>query len=263
MSDERVLWLYAVAFASSQETFGGLAGVGGGPLQPIRSGRLMAIAELVPAAEFGEEALRERLEDLSWLERVARAHHAIITAAASPGPAVPMRLATIYSTPDSLREMLAGRAPDLEAVLGRLQDRSEWGVKAFAAPAQSRPEATTQAPRARRGPGAGKAYLQRRGAELGAREQTRQRSHADARRVHAALCEVAADYRLHRPQAPELTGRTEAMVLNGAYLLGHAHAKPFADTVELLRREHPGLRLELTGPWPPYSFADVGGPVPL
>lgn len=262
MSKASALWLYAVT-APSSPSLDGLAGVGGGHVQPIPCGALTAIAEPVSVTDFGEEALRRHLEDLNWLEPVARAHHRVIAAVAGQGPAVPMRLATIYSSAETLGAMLAARAASFDAVLERLRDRSEWGVKAYATPPQAGPDRLTGTARTASGPGAGKAYLQRRRDELGARDQTRQRGQADAGRVHAALCEMAADYRLHRPQAPELTGRTEAMVLNGAYLLGRAHAKPFADTVERLRREHPGLRLELTGPWPPYSFADVGGPVSL
>jgi hypothetical protein len=44
------------------------------------------------------------------------------------------------------------------------------------------------------------------------------------------------------------------MVLNAAYLLDDDRAAGFASQVEALGGRHPRLRLELTGPWPPYSF---------
>jgi hypothetical protein len=47
------------------------------------------------------------------------------------------------------------------------------------------------------------------------------------------------------------------MVLNGTYLVDDDRADEFASTVEELGKEYPGIRLELTGPWPPYSFACV------
>ncbi len=45
------------------------------------------------------------------------------------------------------------------------------------------------------------------------------------------------------------------MVLNAAYLLDDDRADSFAAAVRALSDRYPGLRLELTGPWPPYSFA--------
>jgi hypothetical protein len=45
------------------------------------------------------------------------------------------------------------------------------------------------------------------------------------------------------------------MVLNGAYLVDDVRAADFEELVVQLRADHPGVRLEVTGPWPPYSFA--------
>jgi hypothetical protein len=47
------------------------------------------------------------------------------------------------------------------------------------------------------------------------------------------------------------------MVLNGAYLVPEGRAGEFADQVRALTERHPAVRLELTGPWPPYSFAGM------
>jgi hypothetical protein len=50
------------------------------------------------------------------------------------------------------------------------------------------------------------------------------------------------------------------MVLNAAYLLdaGGEIGDRFAATVAELASAHPELRIELTGPWPPYSFTGEG-----
>jgi hypothetical protein len=54
------------------------------------------------------------------------------------------------------------------------------------------------------------------------------------------------------------------MILNAAYLVDNAQMSRFTAGVESLAGEHPGLRVELTGPWPPYSFVftveDTAGP---
>jgi hypothetical protein len=77
--------------------------------------------------------------------------------------------------------------------------------------------------------------------------------------IHAALSRYAAETRVHTPQAPQLTGIKAPMILNAAYLLDSARGGEFAAAVTALAEQHPALRLELTGPWPPYSFAGTGG----
>ena len=83
-----------------------------------------------------------------------------------------------------------------------------------------------------------------------------------ARAIHAELSGYAARSRLHPPQSPQLSGHKEAMVLNAAYLLDDYRAKRFASAVEALGGADSQLRLELTGPWPPYSFAQADSPQP-
>jgi hypothetical protein len=47
------------------------------------------------------------------------------------------------------------------------------------------------------------------------------------------------------------------MMLNAAYLVAQDRSREFAAAADRLAGQHPAVRLELTGPWPPYSFAAV------
>jgi hypothetical protein len=47
---------------------------------------------------------------------------------------------------------------------------------------------------------------------------------------------------------------------NGIYLVDTWRAVEFTATAQQLAAEHPDLRLEVTGPWPPYSFVDRQDP---
>jgi len=250
------IWIYAITGRVSAAGLGQLRGVGGGPVRAIAAGELTAVVGDVGLAEFGEQALRRNLEDLAWLEATARAHHQVIGALAELGPLVPIRLATVYSSDGGVAAMLADRDADFRAVLSRIRGRQEWGVKAYAAgrPGPQDAPVGAAAPASREA-GAGAAYLQRRRGQLTAQKDARRRMLADAETIHAALCEQAADARLHPPQAPQLTGTKALMVLNAAYLVDDERGAEFGARVEALADRHPGVRLELTGPWPPYSFA--------
>ena len=259
MTSQTGTWLYGVtdsAAAIQQDSFNHLTGVGGGKLHLVSAGGLTAVAETVSLAEFGETALRRNLEDLDWLDSTARAHHRVIDALASQVQLVPLRLATVYREDGNVQAMLAEHGSRLRAALRRTASRAEWGVKAYAdQPAAARAEVPR--PDRQAAPESGAAYLRRRRDELAASQQDRHAALVSAQQLHSELARLAADARLHPPQSPELTGSKSAMILNAAYLIDHQRAAGFRQAVEDLRNRLP-LQLELTGPWPPYSFADAG-----
>jgi hypothetical protein len=254
------IWVYAITERVDLTPLAQIRGVGGRGVRTVAAAGLTAVVEDVGLAEFGEEALRRNLEDLDWLEAAARAHHGVIDAVAQQGPLVPMRLATVYSDDARIAAVLTERGADFRSALRRITGRMEWGVKAYA---DRQPEASDDsavtAGASRPGGGAGAAYLQRRRNQLTAQKNARRETLASAEMIHAALSRYAAETRVHTPQAPQLTGIKAPMILNAAYLLDSARGEEFAAAVTALAEQHPALRLELTGPWPPYSFAGTGG----
>lgn len=255
-ADERYIWLYAVTEAGAEFTPDRMTGVGGEAVRPVRVAELTAVVSAVAQAEFGEAALRRNLEDLQWLEKTAREHHAVIEAVAEQGPVVPMRLATVYDSDAGLAGKLTERAADLHRALSRVQASHEWGVRGYA------PE-PTDGPAATAGQGQsgddqplspGAAYLQRRRTQLDARENARREAASSAQAVYEELSGIATGARLYPPQSPELTGQSAAMVLNAAYLVADHRTEEFREHVTALVQRHQSLQLTLTGPWPAYSF---------
>jgi Gas vesicle synthesis protein GvpL/GvpF len=259
------VWMYGVTDSEPEAIADGAAGVGGAPPRTITAAGLTAIVGDVGDREYGEAALRRNLEDLDWLARTARAHHAVLEAVAERGAVVPMRLATLFGSDAGVTGTLRERADDFRQALSLISARSEWGVKAYAVkPADpagepGRPVAGREGPAT--GPGA--AYLQRRRAQLTASKGARQEALASARTVYAELGRFAVSSRLYPPQAPDLARQQTPMVLNAAYLVAHERADEFAAAMADLTARHRFVQLTLTGPWPAYSFVGEGnGPGP-
>lgn len=251
MPDDLGLWAYAVIRAGTPMR--SVTGMAGGMVGTVVAGDLAALASPVDLAEFGEEALRHNLEHLPWLETAARTHHSVIAEAAEAGPVIPLRLATVYRTEAGLADMLVRHRRDFEHAFDRVEGRSEWGVKAYAAAThRASGEPATELGSDR---GAGTQYLRQRKAQLEAAEDARKVAVASARDVHAMLSSVSAATDLHPPQDPQLSGRRDRMIMNGTYLVDDRAGSEFTAVVQQAAAGHPGLRLELTGPWPPYSFA--------
>lgn len=236
---------------------GGEDGAGDGP-------PLWALAQDVPAARFSEEALRLRFADQADLELCARAHHAAVNAAAAVGPIVPLPLATLFKDRARARVALSERAGQFREVLDRVRGRAEWAVKVYAAPAGTSPAAPTPAPSRAGGsraavtatPDAGRAYLERVRSRQRERETKQETALSDAARVDEALCALADDVVRRRPHGPEITGRDRTQILNAAYLIDQARTGELHAAVAALT-EDPSTagRIDVSGPWVPYSFS--------
>jgi hypothetical protein len=168
-------------------------------------------------------------------------------------------LVTIYSGDDSVRRHLGDLAADLTAALDRVEGRSEWSVKVFATASGKQPEpAAATSSGATEKPGA--AYLRRKREQADRRRASSEQAAEAARAVDERLAAASVAARRLAPQDPRLTGRSEPMVLNAAYLVPDAEAGAFGEVVDALRAENPGVTVEVAGPWPPYSFATLEKP---
>ncbi|MEU2226962.1 GvpL/GvpF family gas vesicle protein [Streptomyces sp. NPDC018347] len=254
-------YVYAVCRPFGTPLQAELTGVGGAPPALLHHHGLVAVVSTVPEADFSEEALKAHLEDLDWLAATARAHQGVVDALTTVTTPLPLRLATVFRDDSAVRTMIEAREDDFHALLDRLYDRVEWGVKVYmeaepaetAAAPEPEPEpepASAAAPR----PGSGRDYLRRRRERSHAREENWQRAERFAHALHERLAERAEDFRLHPPQNAALSGTAGRNVLNAAYLVPRTHSEEFVELVDRTKDDEPGFRVELTGPWAAYSF---------
>ncbi|GGX16201.1 GvpL/GvpF family gas vesicle protein [Streptomyces chryseus] len=240
----------------------GVRGLGGEPPRLLDHGDLVAVVGAVPAEDFAEAPLKKRLEDLDWLTATARAHEAVIGAMTTVTCTVPLRLATVCVDDSGVRRLLDAGHDRFVTTLERLEGRVEWGVKVYADPqpdpAESRPGPAAPAePSA--APASGRDYLRRRLSSRQAREGVWERAEALSRTLHAELSQRAQAAALHRPQDSRLSEARGQNVLNAAYLVPRESSQAFVAEVGRLTPQDRGVRVELTGPWAPYSFAGQAG----
>lgn len=246
-------YFYAVGRPLAEDDVTGLAGVAGAPVRVIEHRGLAAAVSTVDLAEFGEEGLRRNLEDLGWLETVARAHDRVVARVGEVATCAPLRLATVCLDDDSVRAKVDDWHSDLEDTLARLAGRVELGVKGYTDAVDV--AATAMAAGTEE---SGTAYLMRRRAETTRRAEAADTAAEVADGVHAKLAGRAVASRRYPPQEQRLSGHEGHMVLNATYLVDRSREQDLRTFAERLVTEHPDLRLEVTGPWSPYSFADVG-----
>ncbi|MFG2433438.1 GvpL/GvpF family gas vesicle protein [Streptomyces sp. NPDC048508] len=253
---EPVTYAYAVARAHHElaPALAGLTGVAGASVRAVSSdvddGVVLAVSS-VPAADFEESGLRRHLEDLDWLETVARAHHTVVEAVAAHTAVLPLRLATVYLDDTRARDVLHAEGRLFAERLDYLTDQVEWGVKIYVeatAPATPEPApATDLTP--------GRAYLHARKRQRSDREAVYDTAQQVADRLRDVAQTHASERVGHRTQTGALAEGTGENVLNDSFLIPKDRGEAFRAEAASAAQGLPGIRVEVTGPWAPYSFA--------
>jgi hypothetical protein len=220
---------------------------------------LVAFASQVSLSEFGEEPLHDNLNNVEWLEAKARAHERVLDHVLARMPVVPMRLCTIYRSEGHVREVLEREHAVFMDALERLEGKTEWGVKVIAEPGaleRAADEATGNGGATDDALSAGAAYMREKSRAARRRDAVDRIAETWAQEVHDRVADHAVEALLNPLQNPEVSGHTGDMLLNGVYLVDDRAAGEFHSAVKKLAGEYEarGVRVEPTGPWPPYNF---------
>ncbi|HEX4792444.1 MAG TPA: GvpL/GvpF family gas vesicle protein [Humisphaera sp.] len=219
------------------------------PIELLESDDLLAIVSQVSLAEFGQSALDDRVNDPAWVETKIRAHDKIIKNARSLGSIIPCRFCTILRSRQDVEDLLRHHRRRIAAKLAALDGKSEWGVKLWlAAPSNaSQPQEIS-----------GKAYLQHKRNARDHRRQLQRPAEDRAEQFHKDLAATAAEAAL-LPIRDRAGEDSAEIALNGAYLVADQQRTHFEDEIADWSNRHAaeGWRVEITGPWPPYNFAQL------
>jgi Gas vesicle synthesis protein GvpL/GvpF len=252
-TSDRGYYLYGIV--RSKPRLEDVPGVDGtSPVFVVEEDGVGAIVSEVPLAEFGDTVLQQKLEELPWLEQKVRAHERVLEQAAQEAPVLPLRFGTVYLSLDPVRNLLTERREQLVSTLEELRGKREWGVKCVVdrerlleAIRESDEGVAELATEAESKP-AGAAYFARKRLERGLDAQAKELAARLAAEAHERLTAVA-----------DRAVRDDGALLKGAYLVDRTREQAFRDVLQEAGAayERYGVRFELTGPWPPYSF--VGG----
>lgn len=208
-----------------------------------------AIVSLLPMDGFGVLDWEQNAANVSWLGRVARQHHGVLQYASMNAAVVPMRLPSLYGSVESLAETLHTARDRLERDLRRIQGKLEWSVKVYRAAREERSGVSA-------GTTSGSEYLMARSRDLNSRSAVRERLREQVREMHDALGEASVEYVRNKPQDAALSGRSEQMLLNGAYLVSRVDEARFLELTDEIAEDSraKGFLVEVSGPWPAYNF---------
>jgi hypothetical protein len=251
-------YLYAVASANAEAgvAAANLRGIDGGRVETIVEGRLLGATSAVPASDYEEAPLNERLQDLEWLAPRAAAHQEVNGKLLEIADAViPLAFGAIYRDDEGVRELLRTRADDFADRLRAVEGRAEWIVSierdGSAAPTGGAVGAL-DAEIAAAPPG--RAFLLGKRRDEVIREERRTRDAALAEETWATIEAIAE--RVYRE--PLIEDPTAAAIARFSVLAHRDREIELGDVVRRLGGSgvSEGYRVRLSGPWPAYR---VGG----
>ena len=244
---DEALYAYGITWADRPLPTEVPALTDGAPLTRVTAGDLALLVSPVHPDDLRID--EDDLSESGRLATLARGHDAVVRAAAGVGPVLPLRFGTVVADDAGARRLLAEHGDAARAHLRRIGDTREWGVK-LVRRLEAEPAAVGSRPADRTGV-TGTEYLARRRRVL------------ERHDAEEAVAEKAADLLQEtlRPHVAEALRRGGApgssLLLDLAFLVSPDREADFLAAAGELRERlaADGLEVEVSGPWPPYSFA--------
>jgi hypothetical protein len=230
-------------------------------VEALESDGLTAFYAQVDAVDFSQPVIDARSKDVEWLGAIGYRHQAVMSALMHGGTVIPLRAFTLFANETSLRNHVKSERENFMGILDRLEGKQEWTLRIEFRPEQwndalirridSLQKLTSEIDQASEG----KRYLLRKKLDDEKKRASRDAEQQVVAEVEDAVmkklaCDVVSESRVQRggafPQINVLINRDE-----------EARLQELSE--ELTRRyEGEGVALALTGPWPPYTFANNG-----
>jgi hypothetical protein len=269
MSGATILYLYG--FASRALPLPQIMGVEeGSEVSLIEVADLACAVSLVPAADYQREpGTMGGEEQLAWVTPRAWRHHEVVRHLHAAGTIVPLKFGTLCTGEIDVKAMLHGLHDPLDELLARFDGKDEWtlrvtaDLRAWGATLQAtRPELASMENQGRGLP-EGRAYFARKRLQAATADAVvRQLDNVEAA-IHQRL--LLPGIEVAPARARQARSTPERCVTEAALLVERGRFWELEATLANLEEEDETwpLKIELVGPWPPYSFATAVAPLHL
>lgn len=185
------------------------------------------------------------MQNLEWLAEASVRHQAVLSELARRGAVLPARFGLVFSSEAALTRHVAGRARELLSQFRKIEGADEWGIKIFRL--QPGPELISST-------ASGADYLRKKADALRAELARAQKGKTVAKEIRELAGELK---RLARDVAPggSVSRGQPGLEWQVSILLPRSARPRFDSLIGRWARTWAGIhRIEVTGPWPPYSF---------
>jgi len=186
-------------------------------------------------------------------EQNALIHQAIVDAALKFSTSVlPCRFGTLFPDDEKILTLLKEHYTRLDDYLTRLEGKVEVSVQTILkrrTDSKSVPEAAHSGTQEQGDTGLN--YLLGKKEKYDAIEELEEEADRFSQELNQAMSPFWADVKVQKHSTDD------RLVLGVCYLVDQQELSSFKSAYQRFKRENPGLKLLYTGPWAPYTFADI------
>jgi len=234
------LYLYGVTQKKVTLTRGVVGVDSSASVEPVECEGLVCWISRVDKTEFADN-LATKLENLDWLAETSMRHLQVASAIAEHTEILPTRLGTVFLSASSLEADVRKKKGILEADFARVKDSEEWGVKVFAVTAK--PESPPEPMKS------GRDYLKAKAVLL--QKPAAKEPDSEIERLAQALRRIA----VRTADGGQISGAQRGLKWQISLLLKRSDRKKLDALLKKFSDECADVRrIEVSGPWPPYSF---------
>jgi len=198
----------------------------------------------------------------SGAEGILRSHEYVVDTLMKQTTVVPFKFGTILKDEKAATKMLQDYEDKFKKLLSKFKEKAEWGLKIYSNNQEFKKHLVQIEPkfknlrRKREKLSRGVAYLLGRKVEEELKDNVAARLAKINEFIFQEVGKNAYEAKLNKTLPQKLTGKTSEMILNTAYLVERGKVAHFCKQIEkLIEKYKPmGLEIEVSGPWPPYSF---------
>jgi hypothetical protein len=228
---------------------------------------LSVVVKFVPKKAFSEASLAKKIVDTQWLERNAIVHMKVLSALAECGSVLPFKLGTIFTEVENLESFIGEYAETLNDNLAKISGREEWAVKGFvnrhglAEDLNKGSEIIRNVEQEISKSSSGRSFFLLRKKETLVIQEAQKMIDAFCNRAGEIAESLCVEV---RPLSTEFSTPQVDLVFNLACLVNSPDRKQFLQSIRQLNDDRLGHKavgnhffIELTGPWPPFSFVNI------
>jgi hypothetical protein len=265
------LYLYCIRDKTEDPSSFHAGGIDGkGEVFTIIHNELEAIVSRVSLSEFTSDEIQKKAQDdLNWIKEKAVIHEDVIEEAMRGidglVSVIPMRFGIIFKDKAGLEETLDRDQTEMRALLNKIRGKQEWSVKIylmdskiFESMVKERNKEIKLKEKEIASMTEGMAFFMEEELKETVRDEVNKELDTMLDGLFEKLGEEAAESVKTKLLDKEMTGRTESMVLNAAFLIHADKVNSFTKTLDNMAGNltAKGFRLEYGGPWPPFNFTN-------
>ena len=226
---------------------------------------IVAWYKKIDRCDFEGEQGERNLSDIQWLTPRVIAHERVVSGLSQQFPFYPSRFGTLFSSTARLAAFSSSTQKTLRAFFTSIGAKLEWGLKFYGDPLRAAEILAQRNGILHQGkPQGGANYLKLRQLQ---REQTASKQSVLVQSYERALHSLQSQYHsvVSRPIIAAKTESKREEIVGNLAILASPH-----ETNELIRWANDwnqtqipesALRVEITGPWPAYSFCPSLSPM--